>query len=206
MRWARVNALGALVVAGVLSVAGPAFVASSPLPELRRSETKGGDLLIHTSLNFVVSICLDDTQYSFACRQRGLLEAARRLEQLYFDCYTKKVVAGSLKIWFARPVERGQQLEFLRTVEERAIAAVTARVQGNIDQIDTSSGAGAPDSLAQSSVAQRNAQRSRMWHDTAIAEARAGSNWVHYWAERAHQSRESPALHLLARINATTLP
>jgi hypothetical protein len=31
----------------------------------------------------MVSVCLEDFEYSIACRERSSLEAARRLEQIY---------------------------------------------------------------------------------------------------------------------------
>src|SRR5271154_4230548 len=59
-----------------------------------------GDLMEEVSLTFVVSVCLADLEYSSACREGSLLEAAKRLEQIYLDVYAMRRAAGSLRIWF----------------------------------------------------------------------------------------------------------
>jgi hypothetical protein len=134
--------------------------------------------LIRASLAFVVSVCLDNVDYSIACRERSLLEAARRLEQIYLETYRAKRVAGSLKIWFALAVEYQEQLRFLREVEDRAIKAVESKLQDVVD-----------------------AQRLRNWRDAATGEARNGSNWLHAWSARNHEYRPGAALYQLAHIN-----
>lgn len=152
-----------------------------PILTLAFSPTQAGanaGLLMRASLAFVVSVCLDNVDYSIACRERSLLEAARRLEQIYLENYSAKRVAGSLKIWFALAVEYQEQLRFLREVEDRAIKAVESKLQNVVD-----------------------AQRLRNWREAALGEARNGSNWLHAWSARNHQYRPGAALNQLVHIN-----
>ena len=88
-----------------------------------------GNPLEEASLTFTVSVCLADWEYSSACRERSLLEAAKRLEQIYLDVYAMRRAAGSLRIWFPPHVERSEQLWFLRQVEDLAIAAMAKKLQ-----------------------------------------------------------------------------
>jgi len=59
-----------------------------------------GDPLVTVSLTFTVSWCLADVEFSIAFWERGLAEAAERLEQIYLHDYLTARAAGSLKVWF----------------------------------------------------------------------------------------------------------
>lgn len=135
-------------------------------------------------LAFVVSVCLGDMVYSLACRERSLLEAARRLEQLFINNYTTGRAAGSVKVSFPAAVENQEQLRFLREAEDRAIEAATAK-------------------LARDFNPPPPAQPLRAWHDAAKMEAFSGKNWLHSFAAGTHQYQVGPARHLLARLNTS---
>jgi len=134
------------------------------------------------SLAFVVSVCLDDVEYSIACRERSLLEAALRLEQIFIDNYATGRAVGSLTIWFPSAVESHEQLGFLRETEDRAIEATTAKLER-----DT----GHPPPPLQL----------RAWRDAAKMEAFSGRNWLHDWSAGTHQYQIGPARYLLARLS-----
>lgn len=152
--------------------------AFAPLPRLGHSKIP----LTRASLVFVVSVCLGDVEYSIACRQRSLLEAALRLEQIYLDDYTNKRVAGSLTIWFPLKIAKQDQLLFLRDVEDVAIKAVVAKLQSTA-----------------------NSAQLQSWRDAATREARAGSNWLHDWSARSHRYRPGQALYQLAHLSMALL-
>jgi hypothetical protein len=136
---------------------------------------------VRASLAFVVSVCLDDVGFSVACRERSLLEAARRLEQIFIDNYTTERATGSLRVWFPSTVESQEQLRFLHEAEDRAIEAATTKLQ---------SGIGNPPPY----------QQLRAWHDAASMEASSGRNWLHDWLARTHQYQVGPARHQLAHM------
>jgi hypothetical protein len=83
----------------------------------------------YAALTFSVSVCLDDFEYSIACRERSSLEAAHRLEQIFLDDYATGSPAGSLRIWFAVKAEPSEQTTFLLETENRAIEAVFSQTQ-----------------------------------------------------------------------------
>jgi hypothetical protein len=112
--------------------------------------------LVRASLAFNVTVCLDDVEYSIACRERSLLEAARRLEQIFIDDYTQGRVAGSLTVVFPLAVERPEQLQFLREAENRAIAAANTKLQSELDRL-TASAATAIEQSRQLAVEQSRA-------------------------------------------------
>jgi hypothetical protein len=142
------------------------------------SETGRGGLWVPISLAFVVSVCLGEVEYSIACRERSLLEAARRIEQLFIDNYTTGRAAGSLTVGFPAGVENREQLRFLRESEYRAIEAAVAKLQHDV-------------------VPPPPAQQLRAWHDAARMEAMSGSNWSQNSAVGTHQYKIGPARHLL---------
>jgi hypothetical protein len=144
--------------------------AVSPIPRF-----SSDNAFVPTSLAFVVSVCLDDFEYSIACRERSSLAAAKRLEQLYLDDYAAGRVGGTLNVWFAVTAEHSEQLDFLREVEDRAIESVTRKLKGDFDQV-------------------------RKWHADASMEARSGTNWSHDWGSRTHSYKSGPALYELVRI------
>ncbi len=71
---------------------------TSKRPPLSIPQFDYGDPMEEVSLTFTVSVCLADWEYSSACRERSLLEAAKRLEQIYLDVYAMRRTAGSLRI------------------------------------------------------------------------------------------------------------
>jgi hypothetical protein len=148
------------------------MLAASVSPTLRFSSDKP---FVRTSLAFAVSVCLDDFEYSTACRERSSLAAAQRLEQLYLDDYAAGRVAGTLNIWFAVTAERSEQLDFLREVEDRAIESVTRKLKDDVDRV-------------------------QKWRADASMEARSGTNWSHDWGSRTHLYKPGPALDELVRI------
>jgi len=146
-------------------------------------QTGGFDLWVPASLSFVVTVCLGDVEYSIACRERSLLEAMQRLEQLFIDNYATGRAAGSLTVGFPPAVENQEQLRFLRDSEYRAIEAATEKLQHDVDHPPP-------------------AQQLRTWHDVARMEALSGWNWLHNWAATTHQYQVGPARHLLAHMRA----
>src|SRR5271169_248175 len=152
------------------------------------------------SLTFVVSVCLADLEYSSACREVSLLEAAKRLEQIYLDVYAMRRAAGSLRNWFPPRVERSEQLWFLREVEDRAIVATAKKLQNGTDDSATpemdSQGTEGGDSASD----QQSAQPVRKWREDATMEAREGLNWAHDWSLRTHSYQTGMALHELVLL------
>jgi hypothetical protein len=159
---------------------------AEPMPYRRVSKwmpapgTPGSSPWVRASLAFVVTVCFDDVEYSIACRESGLLEAARRLEQIFIDNYTTRIAAGSLKVVFWVAVESQAQLRFLGEVEDRATAAATARLQSEHPS---------------------QFQQLRAWQDAANQEARSGQNWLHDWPGRTHQYQVGPSRRQLVQIN-----
>jgi hypothetical protein len=88
----------------------PHFGETSNRPPLSIPQFDYGDPMEEVSLTFVVSVCLADWEYSSACRERSLSEAAKRLEQIYLDACVMRRAAGSLRIWFPPHVEQREQL------------------------------------------------------------------------------------------------
>jgi hypothetical protein len=151
-------------------------------------------------LAFVVSVCLDDFEYSIACRERGSLEAAKRLEQIYLDDYAKGRVAGTLNIWFAVAAERGEQIQFLREVEDRAIESTARKLKDDVDHLTApAENSQATPGDAEGAIRQI-AQQVQRWHDDARTEAHNGTNWSHDWESRTHSYKPGPALYELVRI------
>src|SRR5271169_5904806 len=153
------------------------------------------------SLTFVVSVCLADLEYSSACREVSLVEAAKRLEQIYVDVYAMRRAAGSLRVWFPPRVERSEQLWFLRQVEDRAIAAMAKKLQnGGADesanpQMDSLGSYGGDTASDQQSPPQV-----RKWREDATMEARNGTNWAHDWSSRTHSYQTGMALRELVLL------
>ena len=158
-----------------------------------------GDFIIPASLTFSVSVCLDDFEYSLACRERSLFEAAKRLEQIFLDDYRMGRVAGTLNIWFAVAAEHSEQLHFLREVEDRAIESVTKKLKDDIAGSTASSTNSQISGNAEDAAAQI-AQQVQRWHDDAGTEAHNGSNWSHDWVSRTHTYKPGRALYELVRI------
>lgn len=165
-----------------------------------RERFNGGNSIVRTSLTFVISVCLDDFEYSIACRERGSLEAAKRLEQIYLDDWAAGRVAGTLNIWFSVPAERGEQLQFLRQVEARAIESVARKLKDNINHLSAPSTNSQEITVDPESAISHAAQQVQKWHDDASMEARNGTNWSHDWGSRTHSYEPGSALHELVRI------
>jgi hypothetical protein len=160
----------------------------------------GNVAAVPIALSFAVSICLDDFEYSIACRQRSSLEAAHRLEQIYLDDYATGSPAGSLRIWFAVKAEPSEQTNFLREVENRAIEAVFRKLR---EEAAARMAAAAPSAAAgggAADAAREFTQAIQRWHDEAGVEARTGINWSHDWTARSHTYKPGQALRDLARI------
>ena len=170
---------------------------------------------------FVVSVCLADVEYSIACWERSSLEAAKRLEQIFMDDYATGRATGSLRIWFPLNAEQGEQLRFLREVEDRAVEGAVRKMQAAVDNPASppadfsqaparSSDEGPADqgSADQGSADQRSADQAqllaqllqkqhediRKWREDATLEARKGTNWSHDWGARTHIYKPGPAL------------
>ncbi|MBV9686646.1 MAG: hypothetical protein JO096_05490 [Alphaproteobacteria bacterium] len=152
------------------------------------------------SLTFAVSVCLDDFEYSIACRQRSSLEAAHRLEQIYLDDYATGSPAGSLRIWFAVKAEPGEQANFLREVENRAVEAAFRKLKEDAAQRAAAAAPSAAVGGAAADTAREFVQAVQRWHDEAGGEARTGINWSHDWSARSHTYKPGQALRDLARI------
>lgn len=155
---------------------------------------------VPVALTFTISVCLDDFEYSIACRQRSSLEAAHRLEQIYLDDYATGSPAGTLRIWFAVKAEPSEQANFLHEVENRAIEAVFRKLR---EEAATRMAAAAPSAAAgggAADAAREFAQAIQRWHDEAGVEARTGINWSHDWTARSHTYKPGQALRDLARI------
>ena len=180
----------------------PAHFGETPKrPPLSIPQFDYGDPVEEVSLTFVVSVCLADLEYSSACRERSLLEAAKRLEQIYLDVYAMRRAAGSLRIWFPPHVERSEQLLFLRQVEDLAIAAMVKKLQnGGADE----SAAPQMDSLGSygddTASDQQSPPQVRKWREDATMEARNGTNWAHDWSSRTHSYQTGMALRELVLL------
>jgi len=153
---------------------------------------------VYAALTFTVSVCLDDFEYSIACRERSSLEAARRLEQIYLDDYATGSPAGSLRIWFAVKAEPSEQTNFLREVENRAVEAVFRKLSEDAAHRAAPAASAATDGAAE--AAREFAQSIQRWHDEAGTEARTGINWSHDWGGRSHAYKPGKGLRELARI------
>jgi hypothetical protein len=153
----------------------------------------GNPVAIPVALNFTVSVCLDDFEYSIACRQRSSVEAAHRLEQIYLDDYATGNAGGSLRIWFAVKAEPSEQTNFLHDVENRALEAAFRKIKEEAAGRMAAAGGTAD-------AAREFAQAMQHWHDEAGVEARTGINWSHDWGARSHTYKPGQALRDLARI------
>ena len=177
------------------------FGETSKRPPLSIPQFDYGDPVEEVSLTFVVSVCLADLEYSSACRERSMLEAAKRLEQIYLDVYAMRRAAGSLRIWFPPRVERSEQLLFLRQVEDRAIANMAKKLHnGAVDE----SVAPQMDSLGSygddTASDQQSPPQVRKWREDATMEARNGTNWAHDWSSRTHSYQTGMALRELVLL------
>ena len=180
---------------------------ASSMPVLR---TDNGDPLVTVSLRFTVSVCLGDVEFSIACWERGLTEAAKRLEQIYLDDYMTRKAAGSLKVWFTVATERSEQQRFLREAEERAIKTVAAKLQMESNQGITSQMSSPemnspitdpPEERGETGgTGQNRSQQLQKWREDASLEARKGTNWSHDWSSKTHSYQLGLALHELAHI------
>jgi hypothetical protein len=177
------------------------FGETSNRPPLSIPQFDFGDAMEEVSLTFSVSVCLADLEYSSACRERSLLEAAKRLEQIYLDVHAMRRAAGSLRIWFPPHVERSEQLWFLRQVEDLAIAAMAKKLQNGgadeaanpqMDPLRSYGGDTASDLQSPPQV--------RKWHEDATMEARNGTNWAHDWSSRTHSYQTGMALRELVLL------
>lgn len=180
----------------------PHFGETSKRPPSSRPQFDYGNPMEEVSLAFVVSVCLADWEYSSACRERSLLEAAKRLEQIYLDVYAMRRAAGSLRIWFPPHVERSEQLWFLRQVEDLAIAAMAKKLQNGgadeaanpqMDPLGSYGGETASDLQSPPQV--------RKWREDATMEARNGTNWAHDWSSRTHSYQPGMALRELVLLS-----
>jgi len=160
----------------------------------------GNGAVVPVALTFSISVCLDDFEYSIACRQRGSLEAARRLEQIYLDDYATGNAAGSLRIWFAVKAEPGEQTNFLREVENRTVEAVFRKLREEAARRMAAVAPSAATGGGDADAAREFAQAIQRWHDEASVEARTGINWSHDWSARSHTYKPGQALRDLARI------
>ena len=177
----------------------PAGLISTALPPaIPRAGT--GSPLLRASLAFTVSVCFADVEYSIACWERGLLEATKRLGQIYLDDFTTRKAAGSLRIWFPLATDTNEQLRFLRETEERAIKNAVAKLQAESDrQINTPTNPQEGDET-KNLVRQRVQQLLQKWREDAGVEARRGTNWSHEWSSRTHSYQLGQALRELVQI------
>ena len=173
------------------------IILRSPTPLLR---VGNGNPLVTASLAFSVSVCLADVEYSVACWERGLAEAAKRLEQIYLDDYVTRRAAGSLKVWFPLATEQSEQLRFLREAEERAIKTVAAKLQAEGDQGIASQMDSPEEYGGRQAPIQRRTQQVQKWREDASIEARKGTNWSHDWSSKTHSYQVGLALQELTHI------
>jgi hypothetical protein len=171
-------------------------VSASPIPRFGSENAVEG-----AALAFVVSVCLDDFEYSIACRERSSLEAAKRLEQIYLDDYAAGRAAGTLIVWFAVAAERGEQVHFLREVEDRAIESAARKLKDDVDHLTASAENSQETPGDAEGAIQQITQQVQRWHDDASMEARNGTNWSHDWESRTHSYKPGPALYELVRIS-----
>jgi hypothetical protein len=158
------------------------------------------NLLVTVSLEFSVTVCLADVEYSIACWERASSEAARRLEQIYLDDYATGRAAGALRVSFVLATEQSEQLRFLREAEERAIKAVAAKLQADGDRSPPNAETNPAEPYGFQQSAMPQLQQLQKWREAADLEARKGTNWMHEWASRSHAYQIGPALKELARI------
>jgi hypothetical protein len=182
---------------GLLPSSAEAEARYAPPPAVLAS---GNVAAIPVALTFMVSVCLDDFEYSIACRERSSLEAARRLEQIYLDDYATGIPAGSLRIWFAVKAEPSEQTNFLREVENRAIEAVFRKMRDEAAHQAAAASASADRGEGAAEAAREFAQAIQRWRDEASVEAHTGINWSHDWSARSHSYKPGQALRDLARI------
>jgi hypothetical protein len=168
----------------------------APIPLPRAGK---GNPLVTTSLAFSVSVCLADVEYSIACWERGLAEAAKRLEQIYLDDYMTRRAAGSLKVWFPLATEQSEQLRFLREAEERAIKTAATKLQAEGDQWIASPMIPSED-YGQQAPIRRRTQLVQKWREDASIEARKGTNWSHDWSSKTHSYQVGVTLQEIANI------
>jgi hypothetical protein len=173
----RTKGLIAVACGIPVSIQLPAAIAA-PVAFLMQPSSAANPFL-PVSLTFVVTICLDEVEYSIACRSRGLFEVQHRIEQILLDNYTSGNTAGDLRVGFWVEVDSDDQDRFLREVETRAIEAVTSKLQ---------------------TIHSGSYQLIRAWHDAAHLEAVVGRNWRHDWSARTHQYQIGPSRYQLARI------
>jgi hypothetical protein len=197
---------------GMISIALPSMI---PTPRQTSDNP-----FVRTALAFTVSVCPTDVEYSIACRERALAEAAKRLGQIFLQVYTTRRVEGSLKVWFPLPTERNEQLRFLRDAEERAIKTVAAKLLTESDQriasqtnapgmsspgVDSqdlsSPKINSPDASSPEDAVRKRTQQVEKWRNDASVEARKGINWAHDWLSKTHSYQLGLALHELARVN-----
>ena len=168
-----------------------------PPPALLAS---GNVAAIPAALSFTVSVCLDDFEYSIACRERSSLEAAHRLEQIFLDDYATGSPSGTLRIWFAVKAEPSEQTNFLREVENRAVEAVFRKLREDAAHRMAAAAASAASGGGAADAAREFTQDIQRWYDEASLEARTGINWSHDWHARSHSYKPGQALRDLARI------
>jgi hypothetical protein len=156
--------------------------------------------VVSAALTFRVSVCLDDFEYSIACRERSSLEAAHRLEEIYLDDYATGNPAGSLRVWFAVKAEPSEQSNFLHEVENRAVEAVFRKLKEEAAHRTATATASAASASGAADAARKFAQDIQHWYDEAGVEARTLINWSHDWSARSHTYKPGQALHDLARI------
>ena len=160
------------------------------------------NLLVTVSLEFSVTVCLADVEYSIACWERASLEAARRLEQIYLDGYATGRAAGSLRVRFPLATEQSEQLRFLREAEERAIKTVAAKLHGEGERSPPTSETNPAEQYGAQQSAIPQLQQLQRWREAADLEARRGTNWMHEWSSRSHAYQIGPALKELAHIGS----
>ncbi len=172
---------GLVVAVCVIAVTMHISAVASGTSRLPPEPTVPTNLPVDVSLAFTVTVCLDEVDFSIACRQRGLLEVQRRLEQILLDDYANGNTTGDLRVAFWLEVEGQDQVRLLREAEIRAIEAVTSKLQS-----------GRPSQYA----------LLREWHDAAQLEAISGRNWKHDWAARTHQYQIGPSRYRLAHFKS----
>jgi len=169
-------------------------------PSIPLLRVGNGNPVVTASLAFSVSVCLADVEYSIACWERGLAEAAKRLEQIYLDDYVTRRAAGLLKVWFPLPTQQSEQLRFLREAEERAIKTVATKLQAEGDQRIASQMHLPEEYGGQQGAIERHTQQVQKWREDASVEALKGTNWSHDWASKAHSYQLGLALQELVHI------
>lgn len=176
----------------------------SVLSEVAQSERHEiphfSNLFVAVSLEFSVTVCLADVEYSIACWERASSEAAKRLEQIYLDDYATGRPAGSLKVRFPLATEQSEQLRFLREAEERAIKTLVAKLQAEGDRSPPTSETNPAEQYGTPQSAIPRLQQLQKWREDAGLEARRGTNWMHEWSSRSHAYQIGPALKELAHI------